>query len=113
MPQLGIAIATTLGGWLNAYLLWSTLSKRNDFVVDARLRRNVPLMIAASLAMVASLLAASRFLAPYLVPGRGFLVEASALGVEIGVGLAVFAIIILATGVMTFGQLGRMTRGSR
>ncbi len=113
MPQLGIAIATTLGGWLNAYLLWSTLSKHKDFVVDARLRRNVPMIIVASLAMVGSLLAASQVLAPYLQSGHGFVVKASALGVEIGVGLAVFAIIILATGVMTFGQLGRMTRGSR
>ena len=113
MPQLGIAIATTLGGWLNAYLLWSTLSKRGDFIVDARLRRNVPMIIVASLAMVGSLLAASQVLAPYLQSGHGFLAKASALGIEIGVGLAVFAIIILATGVMTFGQLGRMTRGSR
>jgi putative peptidoglycan lipid II flippase len=113
MPQLGIAIATTLGGWLNAYLLWSTLSKHKDFVIDARLRRNVPMIIVASLAMVGSLLAASQVLAPYLQSGHGFVVKASALGVEIGVGLTVFAIIILATGVMTFGQLGRMTRGSR
>jgi putative peptidoglycan lipid II flippase len=113
MPQLGIAIATTLGGWLNAYLLWSTLSRHDDFVVDARLRRNVPMIIFASLAMVGSLLVASQVLAPYLQSGHGFVVKASALGVEIGVGLAVFAIIILATGVMTFGQLGRMTRGGR
>jgi putative peptidoglycan lipid II flippase len=113
MPQLGIAIATTLGGWLNAYLLWSTLSKRGDFVADARLWRNVPMIVLASFGMVAALLVASYYLAPYLAAGRGFLVEASALGIEIGVGLAVFAAIVLATGVMTFGQLGRMTRGGR
>ena len=77
LPQLGIAIATTLGGWLNAYLLWSTLSKRNDFVTDARLRRNVPLIIVASLAMVAGLLVASHILAPYLDAGSGFVEKTS------------------------------------
>jgi putative peptidoglycan lipid II flippase len=113
MPQLGIAIATTLGGWLNAYLLWSTLNRRGDFVADARLKRNVPLIVFASVAMVVALLAASHVLAHYLVRGSGFLVEASALAIEIGVGLAVFTALIFATGVMTFGQLGRMLRGQR
>jgi putative peptidoglycan lipid II flippase len=108
LPQLGIAIATTLGGWLNAYLLWSTLSKRNDFVTDARLRRNVPLIIVASLAMVAGLLVASHHLAPYLDAGSGFVEKTSALGVEIGIGLAVFGVVIMASGVMSMRQLGML-----
>lgn len=109
-PQLGIAIATTLGGWLNAYLLWSTLSERGDFVADARLRRNLPLIVVASVMMAAALLVASRMLAPYLEPHRGFLVEASALAIEVGVGLLVFAVGILATGAMSLTQLKRMLR---
>ena len=35
MPHLGIAVATTLGGWLNAGLLYATLVKRGYFVADA------------------------------------------------------------------------------
>ena len=38
MPHLGIAVATTLGGWLNAGLLYATLVRRGDFVADARLQ---------------------------------------------------------------------------
>ena len=38
MPHLGIAVATTLGGWLNAGLLYRTLAQRADFVPDARLK---------------------------------------------------------------------------
>ncbi len=38
LPQLGIAVATTLGGWLNAGLLWATLVKRRAF----RSRPSVP-----------------------------------------------------------------------
>ena len=113
LPQLGIAIATALGGWLNAYLLWSTLHRRGDFVADGRIKRNVPLIVFASIAMVVALLGASHVLAPHLDSSGGFFLKASFLAVEIGVGLGVFAILILATGVMSFGQLGRLTRGQR
>lgn len=110
-PQLGIAIATTLGGWLNAYLLWSTLSRRGDYIGDARLKRNLPLIVVASMVMAIVLFAASRVMAPYLEPERGFAVEASALAIEVCIGLIVFAIAILATGVMSWSQLVRMVRG--
>ncbi|MFA5957555.1 murein biosynthesis integral membrane protein MurJ [Hyphomicrobium sp.] len=110
LPQLGIAIATALGGWLNAYLLWSTLNRRRDFVADARLKRNLPLILLASAVMVAALLGTSHWLSPYYEHGSGFFVKASILACEIGVGLGVFAALILATGVMSIGQLGRLTR---
>ncbi|MGQ0457353.1 MAG: murein biosynthesis integral membrane protein MurJ [Hyphomicrobium sp.] len=110
-PQLGIAVATTLGGWLNAWLLWSTLVKRGAFVADDRLRRNLPLIAVASAAMGAALTAAVYGLAPYLQPDRGVLVQATTLAVLVGIGLAVFAGMILATGVMSAEQLRRFTRG--
>jgi len=113
IPQLGIAIATALGGWLNAYLLWATLNRRGDFISDARIRRNVPLILFATALMVASLLTASHWLSPYYGQGSSFLIKASILAVEIGVGLGIYALIILATGVMTIGQFGRLTHGQR
>lgn len=110
MPQLGIAIATTLGGWLNAYLLWSTLRRRGDFIADARIKRNIPLILFSSVAMVVALLGTSHILAPYLDRSGGFFVKASFLALEISVGLGVFAFLVFATGVMSIGQLGRLTR---
>ena len=110
MPQLGIAVATSLGGWLNAYLLWSTLRRRGDFAADDRLRRNLPLIGLASVAMGAALYAAAGYFAPYLQPDRGFLIEATALAVLVLIGSAVFAAAILGTGVMSPAQLGRFTR---
>ena len=53
------------------------------------MKRNVPIIGFASLAMVAVLVTASQILAPYLASGSGFLAKASALAIEIGVGLAV------------------------
>ena len=113
MPQLGIAIATTIGGWLNAGLLWSTLRQRGQFVADARLRRSLPLIALASVAMAGALLAAARYLESYLQVSRGFVVEAGALAALVILGMIVYAAIILATGVMNPGQLTRFTRRSR
>ena len=48
---VGIALSTALAAWVNAGALWWTLRKRGHFVVDARLRRSAPRLIAASLAM--------------------------------------------------------------
>ena len=110
MPQLGIAIATSIGGWLNAFLLWRTLKMRGQFVTDARLKRNLPLIVLASAAMGVALYAAAGPLGPYLQAGRGFMVEASALALLVALGTLVFAAAILATGVMTPAQLSRFTR---
>jgi putative peptidoglycan lipid II flippase len=108
MPQLGIAVATTLGGWLNAYLLWATLHRHKNFVADARLRRNVPWIIIASVVMSAVLLLASNYLAPHLGADSRFIEKTSALALEIGIGFAVFTAIIMVTGVMSLRQLGAL-----
>jgi putative peptidoglycan lipid II flippase len=110
MPQLGIALATTLGGWLNTYLLWSTLRQRGEFVADERLVRNLPLIIFASVAMTVALLISKQWLAPFLERSNGFLIQAAGLGALIAIGLAVYAAIIVLTGVMTRAQLARFTR---
>ncbi|MEQ1653854.1 MAG: murein biosynthesis integral membrane protein MurJ [Hyphomicrobium sp.] len=110
MPQLGIAVATTLGGWLNAMLLWGTLKQRRHFVADARLKRNLPLIALASVAMGVVLYAAASPIAPYLQSDNGFLTKATALAVLVGIGMAAFAAMIVGTGVMTRAQLGRFTR---
>ena len=112
MPQLGIAIATSIGGWLNAGLLWSTLKSRGAFQADDRLRRNLPMIGLASIAMAAVLYVAQGWLAPYMQSSKGFLVEALALATLVSIGLLTFAIFILVTGVMTPAQLKRFGRRS-
>ncbi|MEQ1672993.1 MAG: lipid II flippase MurJ, partial [Hyphomicrobium sp.] len=110
MPQLGIAVATTLGGWLNAGLLWATLHSRGQFPIDERLKRNLPLIALASAAMGAVLYWAAPALAPYLQSANSFPTKALALAALVGLGMTVFAAMIVATGVMTKAQLGRFTR---
>lgn len=110
MPHLGIAIATTLGGWLNAYLLWSTLAAQGTFVGDGRLKRNLPLIAVASVAMGLILYFAAQTLAPYMAHGQAFHVKAGALAALVTLGLGVFAVAILGTGVMSVAQFKRFTR---
>lgn len=110
LPQLGIAVATTLGGWLNAWLLWSTLRRRGAFVGDDRLRRNLPWIAVASAAMAGLLVVAIGFAQPYFESSQPFIVKASALSVLIGLGLLVFGAIVVATGVLSRQQLARFTR---
>lgn len=110
MPQLGIAVATTLGGWLNAWLLWRTLAARGEFEADHRLRRNLPLIVGASLAMALVLVLAARALWPYMQGGEGILMKTAGLSVLVTLGLAVYGVLILLLGVMSPAQLKRFLR---
>jgi putative peptidoglycan lipid II flippase len=110
MPHLGIAVATTLGGWLNAGLLYATLVKRGYFVADQRLQRTLPRMLAASLVMgivlwlVADLLGSS-FAAP-----TPMLIRIAALAALVSCGLVVYAVAVFATGALDMAQLRRFLK---
>lgn len=106
MPHLGIAVATSLGGWLNAGLLYVTLVKRGHFAADARLRRALPLMLLSSLAMGGVLW----FLADALDAsfGDGTLHwRVAILAGLVGSGLAVYVVAVLLTGAVNLQELRR------
>ena len=48
---VGIAIGTTIAGWLQVAMLAGTLHARGDFALDDTFRRRFPRMLAASLVM--------------------------------------------------------------
>ncbi len=110
MPHLGIAVATTLGGWLNALLLWRTLVERGEFRADARLTRNLPLILLSSAVMGAGLWAAQSALAPWLAIDNAVLVRFAALGVLVAMGLSVYAVAVHFSGVAPVGQLRQAFR---
>lgn len=114
MPHLGIAIATTLAGWVNALMLWHGLVQRGHFVADARMRRNVPLIVLASLILAAVLWLGALPLAPYLDPHLALVIKFGALTLLIVVGIVVYFALIHLTGVLRLGQFKRMmSRKSR
>lgn len=107
MPHVGIALATSIAGWVNTLLLWRHLSKAGDFEPDPRLVKNLKSILLASALMGAVLLVAGRFLAPYLASDAGILTQVLALSAFVSAGIAVFAAAILATGVLRRDQIRR------
>lgn len=113
MPHVGIAVATTFGGWLNAALLWWTLRKRGQFIADARLRRSLVMILLSSAVMGAALWWHARELSPWFQPGHGTWVRATALGVLVAGGSLVYAIAAVGTGAVRTRALKDMLRRRR
>lgn len=107
LPHIGIAMATTLAGWVNAALLWSTLVKRGHFQTDNRLRRVLPRTIFSSLVMGLVLWFTSDALADYFSPDAGQLLQIAALIGLVGLGFMVFAIAVQLTGAASLPTLVR------
>lgn len=105
MPHLGIAAATTLGGWLNAYLLWSTLAQRGHFVADTRLRRALPMIVLASVALGAALWFLADALQPWLARGNHAPVRLGALALLVAAGLCLYFLLAHVTGAARLGTL--------
>ncbi len=63
--HVGMAMATTIAGWVNLALMAIILHKRGMFVPDATLRMRVRKMLLATVAMVLALLALHPSVAPY------------------------------------------------
>jgi putative peptidoglycan lipid II flippase len=109
MPHLGIAVATTLGGWLNAGLLYVTLIGRGHLALDARFASALRAILVSSLAMGAAIWLVSAYFAD-MFAAPGVLPRTAALGAVVGAGLAVYAIAILATGALELRQLRTLLR---
>jgi putative peptidoglycan lipid II flippase len=105
MPHLGIALATTLGGWLNAGLLGHTLLLRGYLEPDARLRRTLPLIVLASVVMGIVLLALTVPLAPWLAPAGALTLRIAALAALVLVGAVCYFALVHLTGAIRLGAL--------
>ena len=103
--QLGIALATSIAGWINALLLVLMLYRRGHFALDARARRSLPRILLAALGMGAVLLAMERLLASALA--GGFSSQLAALALLVISGLACFAALALLLGVADWRAIKR------
>ncbi|MEL6373176.1 MAG: murein biosynthesis integral membrane protein MurJ [Pseudomonadota bacterium] len=100
-PHVGIAIAGSVAGWINASLLGITLARDGRLAPDARLWRAIPLIVLASGVMGLVLWALAAALGTAFAPTQGWLIQWGALAVLVAGGLAAYAILIALTGVMT------------
>jgi putative peptidoglycan lipid II flippase len=91
LGAVGIAVATTIAGWLQAALLAATLRKRDEFALDRTFKRRFPAILAASLIMGAVVWAFAYALSSWFEPANGVLVQVASLLLLVGTGLAVYA----------------------
>ncbi len=100
MPHLGIAIATALGGWLNAILLWRGLAARGHFAMDARCRASLPRIVLAAGAMGGALVIAADLLGPWLGPDSALWMRGSALAALVSLGAFVYFAVAYGLGIV-------------
>ncbi len=112
-PHVGIAAASTLAGWVNAGLLWSTLRVRGHFELDEQIRRAVPRIVLSSAIMGAVLWVGAIYGAPLFAPSAGTFVQFAALAALVTVGLFVFAVAVEVTGAFKLRNLMQMMRRDR
>lgn len=108
MAHVGLALATSIAGWVNVVLMLWVLQKRGLLRFDATLRRRVPRIIFAS-GMMAALL-----LGGYLISHSAFqdtlLWRGLALALLVGLGMASYAFLVLMLGVIDWQEFKAMFR---
>jgi putative peptidoglycan lipid II flippase len=108
LPHIGIAIATSIAGWANAVMLWLTLSRSGAFAWDARLSRNIPLILLATAAMGVALWLAIPHLTPYTAVGNPLVLRVAALGALVLTGMVIFFGLAALSGAFSLAQLRRV-----
>ena len=112
LAHVGIALATTLAGWLNVGLLAAGLARRGYLKPDARLKRRLPRMVAAAAGMAALLWAVALGLeGPLETAG----VRIAALAAIVVAGLVGYGALAAGLGALSPGEmralLGRRKQG--
>jgi putative peptidoglycan lipid II flippase len=109
LAHVGIALATSAAGWVNALGLLVLLVRRGHFALDRRARRNLPRIAVAALAMGGALRLLLLAAAPALAATAALRI-ATLTGL-VATGLAVFVLAALALGVADWRDLlGRLRR---
>ena len=86
LNHIGIALAVSIAGWVNAAMLGITLTNRGFFKTDQRLRTNLFKTLLNSLFMGAVLLVANNYLAPYFTSATSLSIRLLLLGAMVTVG---------------------------
>jgi putative peptidoglycan lipid II flippase len=96
LAHVGVALALTLSGWLQALALLVLLRRHGHFRLDRRARRRIPRIAAAALAMAGIVLGLRALLEPALAGGA--VARFGVLALLIAVGILAFGGLVLALG---------------
>ena len=103
LAHVGVAIALSAAGWLQAVMLLVLLARRGHFHFDARARANLPRIALATLGMAAVLVVLRSLLDPALAGAVA--VRLAALAGLVAAGFAAFTALILLLGVTHWREL--------
>jgi len=111
LKHVGPPLATAIASTVNVWLLYHTLKKRGHFEADSRLKRRVPRLAVAAIAMGVALYWLAPLVNPYLT---GSIVRrAGGLLALVAGGGAVYAIACFLTGAFVVGDLKLIMRRAR
>jgi putative peptidoglycan lipid II flippase len=102
---VGIALGTGLAAWINSALLYRTLCRRGFLVLDERLKRNLPRLLAANIAMAGVLIGGQQVLAAYVAGSE--IERIASLGVLVSAAAVVYFLIVVLLGAYTMTDLKR------
>lgn len=105
LSYVGVALATTAAGWINALLLATVLSKRGDFTLDARMRSALPRIIFASLAMGLALVGLMHFCMPFFDGATAFMLRLLVLALLVAAGAVIYFLIAWWSGALDLAAL--------
>jgi len=103
LAHVGVAIALSASGWLQATLLMSLLMHRGHFQLDARSRANLPRIALAAAGMGVALAALRAALAPALTGTMAL--RLAALAGLVAAGLFAFLLLSMVLGVVNWREL--------
>jgi putative peptidoglycan lipid II flippase len=110
LGHVGIALASTVAGWINALMLAVTLARRGHYAPDDRLRRRLPRIVLSSLVMGVVVGAMSFYVADLFTRDHTLALRVVALAALVAVGAAVYFLAAEASGATSVRELARAFR---
>ena len=111
LKHMGPPLATALASTVNVWMLYHTLKKRGHFEADSRLRRRIPRLAIAAVAMGVALFFFAPLSEPYLT--GSILRRAGGLMALVAAGGAVYAVACLVTGAFKLDDLKLIMKRTR
>ncbi|MCC7272156.1 MAG: murein biosynthesis integral membrane protein MurJ [Alphaproteobacteria bacterium] len=113
LGHVGVALATTIAGWLSAAAMLTVLARRGQFRADALLLGRLPRILGATVVMGTALWATTRLMEAWPWSARLVATQAGsalALAVLVALGLVVYAGACLLLGAARAGELRALAR---
>lgn len=104
LQHVGIAVATTLSGWVNALLLGFTLWRRGNFHADGLLLRRLAMFVLSALLMGLGIWLLLDWLMPFFA-AELLISRITGLALLVGAGIGLFLTATLLTGAISISEL--------